>query len=188
MVDRNEAHALPVADPGRALGVTDRGEAFRRLSDVHLDRSYRIALAILGDVHDAQDAVHDAFVRAWRSSASLRDESRFDAWFGRILVNTCRNRLRSRSRVHVTNLGPELDPPSDGDAFAVMNDRDQLRRAFETLDPDHRIVVALRFQADLQIDDIAVRLGVPAGTVKSRLHHAMRRLREVLESGEGALR
>jgi hypothetical protein len=77
---------------------TARADAFRTLADRHLDASYRLAHVILGQRAEAEDASHDAFVTAWRNWSSLRDPELFEHWFDRILVNTCRNRLRHSSR------------------------------------------------------------------------------------------
>ena len=77
---------------------SDRRIAFQELVDRGLDRAYRIAGVILGNRSDAEDATHDAVVQAWRAFARLRDPSHFEAWFQRILVNTCRDRLRKRRR------------------------------------------------------------------------------------------
>jgi RNA polymerase sigma-70 factor (ECF subfamily) len=165
--------------------VASREEAFTRLAREHLDASYRLARAILDDPSEAEDATHDAFIRAWRAWDSLRDPSRFEAWFGRILVNTCRNQLRHRARVRVREVVPELSVLGDDGAvngIASAEARTELDRALARLDGDHRIVVALRFYADLTVDGIAERIGVPAGTVKSRLHHALRRIRADLDA------
>lgn len=75
-----------------------RADAFRRLVDQHLDGAYRLAGVILNDRIEAEDAVHEAAVAAWRGFADLRDPARFDAWFRRILVNECRDRLRDRAK------------------------------------------------------------------------------------------
>lgn len=76
----------------------DRAVASHRLVECYLDDSYRLAAVILSDVLAAQDAVHDAFVTVWQGLESLREPDRFEAWFGRILVNTCRDRLRRGRR------------------------------------------------------------------------------------------
>ncbi|MEX1344119.1 MAG: RNA polymerase sigma factor, partial [Candidatus Limnocylindrales bacterium] len=86
-----------------AASVDRRATVFRRLADEHLDASYRLARAILRDPLAAEDAVHDAFVMAWRKWGSLRDVGKFDAWFQRILVNTCRSHLRRASRIRLTD-------------------------------------------------------------------------------------
>ncbi len=155
-------------------------EAFAALTRRHLDSAYRLAWAILNDTGDADDATQDAFALAWRNRRSLRDPARFDAWFGRILVNVCRQRLRQRSRQLTKWLDIEAGP-AISDAGQPTSDRDAISRAMVRLDADHRIVVILRYWADLTVEEIAARLDVPAGTVKSRLHYALRSLRPRLE-------
>ena len=167
-----------------------RAETFARLVDrAALDHAYRYATLVLGSRSDAEDATHDAALTAWRRFGQLRDRDRFDAWFGRILVNTCRDRLRAR---RWTPLSLDVDPPivtaanvppalpaADGtEAFAV---HDALGTAFRSLSLEHREVIALRFYVDLTVDQIAARTGARPGTVKSRLHHALRRLRTAID-------
>lgn len=180
----------PVADrDGRAgLRVIDeRSDAFRRLVDRHLDGAYRLAAVILNDRVEAEDAVHDAAVAAWRSFEGLRDGGRFEAWFRRILVNGCRDRLRARARNRVVDVGRELveaEHPLVRDASEATATRDALDRALAGLDADHQVVVALRFHADLTVPAIAEALGIPEGTVKSRLHHALGRLRAAMTEAD----
>jgi len=169
-----------------AVDSTDeRAQAFRRLAEQHLDASYGLAYAILRDVVEAQDATHDAFVAAWRAWATLRDPDRFQAWFDRILVYTCRHRLRDqarrRSRHGVRDVSAELGPVVT-DHQARVVERDHIARGLSGLTADQRIVLALRYERDLTVDQIARHLGIRAGTVKSRLHHALRRLRDRLET------
>jgi RNA polymerase sigma-70 factor, ECF subfamily len=169
--------------------VTDEAPSFAARIEAQLDRSFRLATVILGSAIEAEDAVADAALAAWRAQGRLREADRFEAWFGRILVNTCRDRLRSRRRRPVTQVAAaDAGEPREGAPTDFRDDvhvRDALSRAFETLEPDERIVLALRFWQDLAVDEIAVRLAIPAGTVKSRLHHATMRLRTALAIGEG---
>ena len=168
----------------------ERGELFRALVDGSLDRQYRLAGVILGNAVDAQDAVHDALVLAWERFGGLRDHDRFEAWFGRILVNRCRDLLRARGRHAATELmvapresdevgGPFRDP---GERAAG---RDAVARAFGALTVDERLVLVLRYWEDLPVDDIAERLGIPSGTVKSRLHAATGRFASALRIQHG---
>lgn len=168
---------------------TDRAAAFARLADDHLDASYRLARAILRDPSEAQDATHDALVQAWRKWPTVRDPSRFEQWFDRILVNICRNRLRRAARWQVGDISVEVAIAA-GDPFGQADDRDALGGAIATLSPDHRVVVALRYYRDLQIGDIALRLGIPVGTVQSRLHYALQHLHRaiVTADAEGNMR
>jgi RNA polymerase sigma factor (sigma-70 family) len=164
-----------------------RASAFRALVDTRLDAAYRLAAVILDDRVEAEDAVHDAAVAAWRAFDGLREAASFDAWFRRILVNGCRDRLRARARFRVVDVGRELteaDHPVVGDVSASTADRDALGRALRTLDPDHQVVVVLRFRADLTVPAIAATLGIAEGTVKSRLHHALGRLRTAMQEDD----
>lgn len=167
--------------------VTDDAGSFAALLEGQLDRAYRLATVILGSAIEAEDAVADSALAAWRSRGRLREADRFDAWFGRILVNTCRDRLRARRRHPVAEMpAREIGggPGIRADFRDDVHSREAMSRAFETLEPDERIVLALRFWHDLTVDAIAERVGVPSGTVKSRLHHASGRLRAALTAME----
>ncbi len=161
--------------------VTARSAAFVRLADEHLDDSYRLAYAILGTRTDAEDATHDALLKAWRNWSQLRDHTRFEPWFHRILVNTCREWLRRESRRRIQDLSAELASVAATRAVDAVHDREQIRSALSRLSPDHRITVTLRFYLDLPIEEIAIRVGVPVGTVSSRLHYALRQMREGMD-------
>lgn len=162
---------------------SDRRAAFANLVDRDLDRAYRIAGVILGNGPDAEDATHDAVVQAWQSFARLRDSARFDAWFQRILVNVCRDRLRKRRRSPITEL--DLAGSRTGvDGFAGIDDRLALDHAYTRLSPDQAITVVLRFHVDLTVEDVASLMNVPVGTVKSRLHTAMAAMQLALTGPE----
>jgi RNA polymerase sigma-70 factor (ECF subfamily) len=156
--------------------------AFEALTDRCLDDSYRLAAVVLRDPIEAQDAVHDAVLLSWRKFGSLRDTSRFEAWFGRIVLNICRDRLRARGRGRVRDaaLGARIEL-SRPDAFGLVAQRNAIAGAFPKLDPDLQMVVALRFYRDMQLEAIADLLDIPLGTVKSRLHTGLKRLRAELE-------
>ncbi len=160
--------------------TTDRGTAFLRLADDHLDASYRLARAILRDPSEAQDATHDAFLQAWGKWSTLRDPARFEHWFDRILVNICRNRLQQASRWQAK--AAVAESIAAGDPFGQAHDRDVLGSAIATLSPDHRVVVALRYYRDLPVEEIAKRLDIPPGTVQSRLHYALKRLHAAIDA------
>jgi RNA polymerase sigma factor (sigma-70 family) len=163
-------------------------ERVRRLADAELDRAYRLAGLILGDQQEAQDATQDALLRAWRAAASLRDPAGFQAWFDRILVNVCRDRLRRRGTVRlvVVEDAPLVDATRD--PFRTILDRDEVTRAMASLDADHRIVLVLHYWADLKLDDVATRIGRPVGTVKSRLHRGLATMRKELDEHHSTAR
>jgi RNA polymerase sigma factor (sigma-70 family) len=169
-----------------ALGVTIRGAAtdeaaeFVRLLEPALAGGYRLAGYLLGDATEAEDASQEALEKAWRAWRSLRDRDRTEAWFDRIVANVCKDRLRARHGVRTL----ELDPETAGrgrDPFRDALARDEVGRLVGGLPADQQLVVALRFWRDLSLDEIADRLDVPLGTVKSRLHYAMRTLRGELD-------
>jgi RNA polymerase sigma-70 factor (ECF subfamily) len=169
--------------PAVGHAADDRAATFAALVERQLDGAYRLAAVILGDALEAEDAVNDAAVAAWAGFAGLRDPLRFEAWFGRILVNRCRDRLRRRKRVAIVDLGAIVELAARGRAADPASDsaeRDAMTRALTRLEPEHQVVLVLRFWLDLPVEAIADRLGIPSGTVKSRLHHAGRRLRQVL--------
>ena len=172
----------PITVSGVSAPIDD--ELFRGLVTGRLDAAYRLAAVVLGDPVEAEDATHDAVVRAWSSFGALRDPASFDAWFQRIVVNTCRDRMR-RGRVRRSlPLASDLPGlPAVADAAQGAPERDALARALERLTPDHRMVVVLRFYADLPIEAIAQHLGEPSGTIRSRLHHALRSLRAAYDAG-----
>ena len=162
--------------------AAERLVMFERLTQGRIDRAYRLASALLGDPDEAQDAVHDAAEQAWNGSMDLRDPERFDAWFDRIVVNRCRDRMRRR-RVRPLFIPDPPDRPGP-DPLAESVERDALARVLAKLDVDHRIVVVMRFGLDLTVAEIAARTGDREGTVKSRLHYALRRLRAAYEAAE----
>ena len=171
------------------MGAQDREAAagdepaadFARLVDARIDPAYHLATFILdGDRAEAEDAVHDAALRAWEHFGDLRDVGSFEAWFTRIVVNTCRDRLGER-RIRPLTLADPVPGAAPDHAEALVR-TDAIERAILALSPKHRVVVALRYVGDYSLDEIAARTGERPGTVKSRLHYALRALRAVLDA------
>jgi RNA polymerase sigma-70 factor (ECF subfamily) len=157
-------------------------EAFASLAFAASGRLHAVAHRILRDIHLAEDATQQALVTIWRDLPQLRDPARFDAWSYRILVRACyAEGGRTRNWAPNLHLLP-VDEPGTGEGLSAVFDRDQLERGFRRLSIDHRAVVVLHHYADLPLDQIAEVLGVPIGTVRSRLFHAMRALRAALEA------
>jgi RNA polymerase sigma-70 factor, ECF subfamily len=171
---------------GESVEWPGRDQAFAVIIGPRLDRAYGLAWQLLGHAADAEDACQEALLAAWSAWPRLRDPARFDAWFDRILVNTCIEHLRRQARrPHLTL--PDDPDLADRDSLAGSVDRDAIGHALGRLNAEHRAVVVLRFWADLSTDAIAERLGVPAGTVRSRLHYALGALHAELE-GERNIR
>ena len=154
--------------------------AFSELVDLDGDRCYAIAYRILRDAERAEDAVQQAFLQAWRELPRLRDPERFGPWLHRLLVNACYEEARRHRRwsTRITRL--PVDGPGGSDITVSVDDRDTLDRAFLRLTPEHRSVFVLHHHAGLSLVEIADVVGVPLGTVKSRLHYATRLLRAAI--------
>jgi len=153
--------------------------AFDELGRGAIDRMYAIAGRILGDADSAQDAVQQALWAAWRDLPNLRDTNRFDAWLRRLLVRCCYEESRRRRRIRLVPLRVPQDV-SETDEIGAIADREVLDRAFAQLTTEHRAVVVLHHWEGLSLVEIADALGIPVGTARSRLHYALRRLREAL--------
>ena len=163
--------------------------AFDTLVAARSGRLYRTALAILRSESDAQDATQDAFVAAWHHLPGLRNPEQFDAWLGRILVNTCRDGLRRRHRIQLREIDVESEEgtravamrDADRSPFAsAVGDADAIRRAFTHLGPDHKALFALHYVEGRPLGEIAALLSVPEGTIKWRLHRARTALETAL--------
>jgi RNA polymerase sigma-70 factor (ECF subfamily) len=138
-----------------------------------------VAAVILDNRIDTEDAVADATLRAWQHLSSLREPARFDAWFSRILVNVCRDRVRERRD------GPSVlgsDPPSPLEAFSESVERAALHEALAKISPEHRAVVALHYLEGMTVEQIAEHVGAREGTVKSRLHYGAAELRAAYDA------
>jgi RNA polymerase sigma-70 factor (ECF subfamily) len=146
-------------------------------AEANVDDAYRLAGYLLGDAAEAQDAVQEALVKAWRNWASLRDVAAFRPWFKRILTNVCNDRLGRRRRMVDLEAASGVEAR---DTFAAMLAGDEVVRAVGRLGRNQRTVVVLRFWNDMTLEQIGETLGLPLGTVKSRLHYALRAIRAEL--------
>jgi RNA polymerase sigma-70 factor (ECF subfamily) len=163
-------------------------EAFASLAVACGDRLHAVAHRILRDVHLAEDATQQALFAIWQNLPMLRDPARFEAWSYRLLVNACYDEGRRTRRwspiVRVLHDGEATAP----DALGRVHDRDQLERGFQRLSIDHRAVLVLFQYLGLSIEEVAEALGVPAGTVRSRLHYAVRAMRAALDADSRPVR
>lgn len=159
-------------------------EAFDALARQVGDSCMAIASWILRDADLAEDAVQAALVRAWRDLRTLRDADRFEPWLHRILTNECYAEARRRRRWSANiRLLPSVRSVAE-DSVLTIDDRDQLDRAFRRLTLEQRAVLVFHHYMGLPLPDVAARLGVPLGTVKSRLHYATAALRASLEADD----
>jgi RNA polymerase sigma-70 factor, ECF subfamily len=179
-----DSHWLELCRDGDSLAV-------ERLVGTHQQDVYRLALSILDDSHEAEDATQEIFLAALMSLDSFHGAASFKTWLYAIAVNTCRNRLRrhqARERLqqiiqglfHVEN-GRQVQPEES----AIQNESNaRVWDTVQNLDEKHRLPIILRYYHDLPVAEIAEILKIPPGTVHSRLNTARAHLRQVLKEGQ----
>jgi RNA polymerase sigma-70 factor (ECF subfamily) len=160
-------------------------DAFSALTVGRTNRLYQAARLILRDSSLAEDVVQDSLVRAWQDIRGLRDPDKFDAWLHRLLVRDCyraaaRNRKRTRIEVDIVDVS-RAEP---GSLAGEVETRDQIARGFERLSPDQRTVVVLHHYLGFSLAESAEVLGIPLGTMQSRLFRALRRMRAALDADD----
>ena len=150
--------------------------AFRLLIEESGPSALRVAELILGSRAEAEDALQDACLRAWKDLPKLRDATRWDAWFRRLTVHAAIERTRRRPRITSVPM-LDVDAAGEGDFTRAVGQADELRWLLAVLSPEERALVVLRYASDLEVPDAAALLGIPLGTAKSRLQRALGRLR-----------
>lgn len=183
----------PHLDPDHPLvaeAAAGSHEAFDELVRRHQARIFNLARALAGDDGEAEDLAQEAFIRAWRAIGRFRGESAFRTWLYRVALNVIHSHLARRSRRRIVwgwwdrAHTPEPRSPKGergADLEADVARRDAIDRALATLPPDLRTAVTLRDIDGLEYKEIAAVLGVPIGTVMSRIFRARSRLRPLLE-------
>ena len=181
-------------DEPEAIERAAAGDAasFGTLVERYQDVAFRTAYLIVRDAAAAEDVAQDAFVRAYRQLHTFRRGEPFRPWLLRIVTNLALNEVRSRTR-RTGLLGrigsiAERTVEAPHEAVAASDDASILLRAISELPEDDRVVLHLRYYLELPEREIAAAIGKPSGTVKSRLHRASRRLREVIEAKYPQLR
>jgi RNA polymerase sigma-70 factor (ECF subfamily) len=165
MVAPTDADLVSRAQAGRL-------DAFEELVRRHRLGTYRVALRMLGDASDAEDATQDAFVQAWRNLAGFRADAAFSTWMYRIVTNRCLNMLRARRRTEPlpeTQEAPASRPDRIAEARWQVQD---LQRAIGRLTPEQRAPLVLRELEGCSYQQIAEALELSIPAVKSRLHRA----------------
>jgi RNA polymerase sigma-70 factor (ECF subfamily) len=153
---------------------------FQELVDLYGDRLLRSAYLLCGDETEAQDLAQETFLQAVKSAHRFRGRSAIYTWLHGILLNLCHRYLRKQKRFvfeeeKVLSQSFESRPAGDEDFYAAT-----LAQAVQSLSPEHREVVVLRYYENLKIQEIAERTGVSTGTVKSRLHYAVHHLERII--------
>ena len=163
-------------------------EAYAVLVARHRDRLGRYARHMLGNREDAEEALQDAFVRAYRSLGRCEDPARFEAWLFRILVNRCRTAAGRRGRRERIFL-PERDWPGGGTEEHPAERlawRDEIARALALLDADQREAFLLKYVEELSYEEMEVLTGAGVSALKMRVKRARERLRGLLREAHRA--
>ncbi len=159
------------------LAMRGDADAFIRLILTHKNNLYGLARTYLNHDEDCADAIQETIFKAFKGISTLREPAFFKSWLSRILINECIRLLRAQKRMHIIE-----QSKWDCISMHVPYEAIELKEAVAYLEDDLRNVVQLYYYEDVPIKKIARRLGVPEGTIKSRLHRARELLAEVLES------
>lgn len=156
--------------------------AFNELMREHEDRVFSVCLRIMGDRELALDATQETFLTAFRKAHQFQGKSTFGTWVYRIAVNTCYDLLRKQKRRPSEPMPEYLDPAdhSAQDAVEAAGIRPEIQQALAALPPEFRSAVVLADIEGLSFPDTAQALGVPVGTVKSRVFRGRRLLAKEL--------
>ena len=171
--------------------LAGRPAAFGELVRKYQDRVFNLAARILGNPEDAADAAQEAFLHAYQALPNFKGDSEFFTWLYRIAFNAAVSQKRKRRPVGRLEYGGEggaaeppdpasIDPPPP--AVERQEEVAVLTAALARLSPDHRAVLVLKDIDGLMYEEIAVVVGVPVGTVRSRIHRARLELRGMLEA------
>lgn len=167
--------------------------AFGELVRRHQDRLYNTVYRLVENAEDALDVVQEAFLNAYQSLDSFKGDAQFFTWLYRIAVNTAISLKRKRrvlARIPDRNGENPIEPADQselnrpGHAIEQAEEEQKLHRALARLSQEHRVVLVMKELEGQKYEDIAATLGVPIGTVRSRLHRARLELRELLEQDE----
>jgi RNA polymerase sigma-70 factor (ECF subfamily) len=161
--------------------------AYDALVASRLGPTYRLVKAILGNAADADDVTQEAFLQAWRTLPQLRELDRFDAWFGRVVVNAARMHLRRRGRVMTVSvatleLGDDAGFGRVDASLEAVGESQALQAAIDRLTVDQRTILVMHHLEERPLKEIAAIVGIPVGTAKWRLHEARTALKRAMEA------
>ena len=186
--------------PGTSLGRHDadlvggvrRGNMrdFSILVDRYRDRAYTLSSRILGDPASAEEAVQDAFLKAYRGISTFRGDAAFGTWFYRIVYNCCLTRTRRIAPARISleeaeSEEPVSDEPAADEQMETRELAELIDRILGKLPPQWRSVVTLYYIDELRYEEIAEILGVPLGTVKTHLFRARSRMKKLAHQTVG---
>lgn len=168
-------------------------EAFTELVNRHLPKAYNLALRLLGDHADADDALQEALVRVYSNLGRFQGQAAFSTWLYRVVTNACLDEMRRRRRRRVVLQSPQDDalwetaqhapsPADPGRWLERLEMRDLIEQALDQLNDSYRTVIILRDWQGFSYQEIAVILGCSQPAVKTRIHRARNSLRVLLET------
>ncbi len=176
-------------DEPNLIARAQRGDAqaYELLVRQHEQVAFRAAFLITRDEHEAADTAQDAFLRAYRALRSFKAGQPFRPWLLRIVTNQALNRVKATQRRermaerYTHEVIVKQENPSPENAAAEREQNDRLVQAVNRLAADERSLIALRYFLELPESEVAETLRIPLGTVKSRLHRTLGRLREIIQ-------
>lgn len=172
--------------PRHLISQAQQGDhdAFSVLMTERIPTLYRVAGLITGRRDIAEDAVQEALIHAWRDLPQLRDVERFDPWLHRLLVNACHDQGRRQRRQRAETTLSDEHHATDRDPAQALAVRDELERAFSRLSLKDRKVIVLRHYLGLSTTEAATAMEMREGTLKSRLHRAMKSMAAAIDADE----
>ena len=162
-------------------------DAFALLVEGSVARLDTAARLIIRDPELARDAVQDALFRAWRDLRSLRDPDRFAAWLHRLTVNACLDQARRRRRRPIEVEVTDLQPLVAADVTDAMGDRELVNAVLLRLDERDRSIIVLHYYLGMPLPEVAAALGMPVGSVKTRLYRALGAMRAEITADPATL-
>ncbi len=174
-------------------------EAYKKLYAEHVRRIGRIAKSYLG-VDDVEDVIQEVFIKVYKNIKKFRGDSSLSTWIYRITVNVCKDMLakKHRKKEILTSFGLEdddektfsepVEETKPSDEFLKEVSAEEIQKAINSLSEEDRLLITLREIEEMSYSDIADVVGKPIGTVKSKLHYARERLKNILEEKEKASR
>lgn len=157
-------------------------DAFADLTRASIGKLYALARLILRDSEHAEDAVQEALVAAWRQLSALRDPDRFEAWLRRMVVRACYREARKESRRRTVEARVTPIETSSPDPGTTVADADELARLFGGLSAEQRALIVLHYHLGLPVKETSEILGIPVGTVKSRLSRTLAQMRATADA------
>jgi RNA polymerase sigma-70 factor, ECF subfamily len=172
---------------------TGDNQAFRQLVETYAELTGRLAETLLAyDRRAAEDALQEAWLDAWRGLARFQPDKPFRPWICKLVANRCRMVLRRRhfQTVSLDDLDLYTYSAAEDAAAPVLRaeTRAEIKALLGELSPEHRLIMELRYFVGLEVNEIAWLTGQPAGTVKSRLHRTLEKLRSNLQASKQIVR